>query len=376
MTDLLYTEVETSLRDSVRSALARRSPLETVLRRLEAGEPYDGALWRTLAAEMGLAGMAVPEQYGGGGGTLREAAVVLEELGRGVAPVPFLTSAVVATAALVACGEAESSGSPPPRSSLARSSAADLLAKLAAGETVAALTVPFSVGPGMPFEASVTVDGDRLTGRVGAVAGALGADVLLVPTAIGLYAVDADAEGVARTPMVSLDLTRPLADVSFEATAGRRVGEVAAVSAALTAGAALLASEQLGLAEWCLTSTVDYVKARHQFGRPVGSFQALKHRLADVWADVIQARAVARYAAGCAATDDPDLPVAASLAQAFCSPVAVRAAEECVQMHGGIGFTWEHPPHLFLKRAKSAAIAYGTADRHRQALGALVDLRP
>jgi alkylation response protein AidB-like acyl-CoA dehydrogenase len=358
MMDLLYTEVETSLRDSVRSALARRSPLETVLRRLEAGEPYDVGLWRTLAAEMGLAGMAVPEQYGGGGGTLREAAVVLEELGRGVAPVPFLTSAVVATAALVACGEA------------------DLLAKLATGETVAALAVPFSLGPGMPFEAGVTVDGDRLTGRVGAVAGALGADLLLVPTATGLFAVDAGAEGVTRTLVVSLDLTRPLADVSFQATVGRRVGDAAAVPAALTAGAALLASEQLGLAEWCLTSTVEYVKVRHQFGRPVGSFQALKHRLADVWADVTQARAVARYAAGCAATGDPDLPVAASLAQAFCSPVAVRAAEECVQMHGGIGFTWEHPPHLFLKRAKSAAIAYGTADRHRQALGALVDLRP
>ena len=358
MMDLLYTEVETSLRDSVRSALARRSPLETVLRRLEAGEPYDVGLWRTLAAEMGLAGMAVPEQYGGGGGTLREAAVVLEELGRGVAPVPFLTSAVVATAALVACGEA------------------DLLAKLATGESVAALAVPFSVGPRMPYEPTVTVDGDRLTGRVGAVAGALGADVLLVPTATGLYAVDAGAEGVTRTLVVSLDLTRPLADVSFDATAGRRVGEDAAVSVGLTAGAALLASEQLGLAEWCLTSTVTYVKARHQFGRPVGSFQALKHRLADVWAEVTQARAVARYAAGCAATGDPDLPVAAALAQAFCSPVAVRAAEECVQMHGGIGFTWEHPPHLFLKRAKSAAIAYGTADRHRQALGALVDLRP
>jgi alkylation response protein AidB-like acyl-CoA dehydrogenase len=371
MMDLLYSEVETSLRDSVRSALARRSPLETVLRRLEAGEPYDVELWRTLAAEMGLAGMAVPEQYGGGGATLREAAVVLEELGRGVAPVPFLTSAVVATAALLACGDAGPDGSPPPRSS-----APDLLARLAAGETVAALAVPFSVGPGRPYDAPITVDGDRLTGRVGAVAGALGADVLLVPAAAGLYAVDAGAEGVTRTPVVSLDLTRPLAEVSFQATAGRRVGDQAAVSAALTAGAALLASEQLGLAEWCLSSTVEYVKVRHQFGRPVGSFQALKHRLADVWADVTQARAVARYAAGCAATGDPDLPVAAALAQAFCSPVAVRAAEECVQMHGGIGFTWEHPPHLFLKRAKSAAIAYGTADRHRQVVGALVDLRP
>jgi alkylation response protein AidB-like acyl-CoA dehydrogenase len=359
MMDLLYDEVETSLRDSVRPALARRSPLDTVLRRLEAGQAYDADLWRTLAAEMGLAGMAVPERYGGGGGTLREAAVVLEELGRGVAPVPFLTSAIVATTALVAGDDA------------------DTLAKLAAGESVAALVVPFSVGPGMAYQPSTTVDGDRLTGRVTAVAGALGADVLLVPTATGLYAVDAGAEGVTRTPVVSLDLTRPLADVTFAGAAGRRLGgDETAVTTALAVGAALLASEQLGVAEWCLSTTVEYVKLRHQFGRPVGSFQALKHRLADLWADVTQARAAARYAAGCAATGDPDLPVAAALAQAYCSPVAVRAAEECVQMHGGIGFTWEHPPHLFLKRAKSAAIAYGTADRHRQALAALVDLPP
>jgi alkylation response protein AidB-like acyl-CoA dehydrogenase len=367
MMDLLYGEVETSLRDSVRSALARRSPLETIVRRLETGQAYDADLWRTLAAEMGLAGMAVPEQYGGDGGTLREASVVLEELGRGVAPVPFLTSAVVATTALVACAEADPAGSAP-----------DLLAKLAAGESVAGLAVPFSVGP-VPagsIPASTTVDGDRLTGRVTAVAGALGADVLLVPTATGLYATDAGAEGVTRTPVVSLDLTRPLADVTLSHAAGRRLGGTGAVSTALTVGAALLASEQLGVAEWCLSTTVEYVKMRHQFGRPVGSFQALKHRLADLWADVTQARAAARYAAGCAATGDPDLAVAASLAQAFCSSVAVRAAEECVQMHGGIGFTWEHPPHLFLKRAKSAAIAYGTAERHRQALGALVDLPP
>jgi alkylation response protein AidB-like acyl-CoA dehydrogenase len=138
--------------------------------------------------------------------------------------------------------------------------------------------------------------------------------------------------------------------------------------------AALLASEQLGVAEWCLDSTVEYVKIRHQFGRPVGSFQAVKHRLADVWVEVTQARAVARYAADRAASADPDLPVAASLAQAYVGSVAVRAAEEAVQLHGGIGFTWEHPAHLFLKRAKSSAVAFGTADRHRQELATLVNL--
>jgi alkylation response protein AidB-like acyl-CoA dehydrogenase len=146
------------------------------------------------------------------------------------------------------------------------------------------------------------------------------------------------------------------------------------VEHALTVGAALLASEQLGIAEWCLDTTVEYAKIRHQFARPIGSFQAIKHRLADLWVDVTQARAAARYGANCAAIADPDLPVAAAVAQSFLSPVAVHAAEECIQLHGGIGMTWEHPAHLFLKRAKADSLAFGTADRHRLALATLVDL--
>ncbi len=136
----------------------------------------------------------------------------------------------------------------------------------------------------------------------------------------------------------------------------------------------MLAAEQLGVAQWCLDTTVEYAKTRRQFARPIGSYQAIKHRLADLWVAITEARAVSRYAADCLATDDPDTPVAAALAQAFCGPVAVKAAEECVQLHGGIGFTWEHPAHLYLKRAKSSAIALGSADRHRMALAKLVNL--
>jgi alkylation response protein AidB-like acyl-CoA dehydrogenase len=308
---------------------------------------------------MGLAGMAVPEGFGGGGASMREAAVVMEELGRGVAPVPFLSSAVVATTTLLTCA------------------AADPVTKLAAGESIAVLTVPFAAGPGSPRPSVSAVDG-RLLGTITGVADGLAATLLVVPAADGLYLVDATAEGVTRAPVVSLDLTRPLADIRLDGVAGERVADgsaaAAAVAAGLTAGAALLASEQLGLSEWCLDTTVEYVKVRYQFARPVGSFQALKHRMADMWVDLTQARAVARYAAACVADDDADLPVAASLAQAFCSPVAVKLAEECVQLHGGIGFTWEHPAHLFLKRAQADSIAFGTADRHRQALASLVDL--
>jgi alkylation response protein AidB-like acyl-CoA dehydrogenase len=359
--DLRYGELEEELRATVQEMLARLSPPAQVLARCESGDAYDAKLWRTMAVEMGLAGLAMPERYGGAGASLREAAVVLEELGRAVTPVPYLGSAVVATTALLAAGDEP------------------LLTDLAAGAATVALAVPFGTAPG-PDRAPpvVRAAGGGLTGTIRAVADALAADTLLVPATDGLYAVPAGAEGVSRHPMVSLDLTRPLCDLTLVGVTGRRVAAGPdghrAAAAGLAAGAALLASEQLGLAQWCLDTTVEHVRTRHQFGRPVGSFQALRHRLADLWVELAQARAVARYAAACVAVDHPDTPVAAAVAQAFCGPVAVRAAEECVQLHGGIGFTWEHPAHLYLKRAKSAAIGFGTADRHRAALATLVDL--
>ena len=367
MSELLYSDVEEEVRASVRGLLGQRSSVNQVLARIENGLPYDQTLWRTLSTEMGLSGMAVPERFGGGGASLRESAVVLEELGRSLAPVPFLTSAVIATSALLACDPDEYAND-----------RADLLAKLAAGDLVASLALPWTTAPGAAVTPTVSVAGGALSGQIRSVADGLAADVLLVPTADGLYAVDATAEGVTRTSVVSMDLTRPIADISLSGAAGRRVSASASavVASALTVGAAMLASEQLGVMEWCVDTTVEYAKTRYQFGRPIGSFQGLKHRLADLWVDISQARAAARYAANCAATGDADLPVAASVAQAWCSPLAVRAAEECVQMHGGIGFTWEHPAHLFLKRAKTDAVALGNADRHRQVLGGLIDIRP
>ena len=173
-------------------------------------------------------------------------------------------------------------------------------------------------------------------------------------------------------------MTRQLCDISFDDAEARQivVGEAAAaaVDAGLAAGAAVLAAEQLGLAQRCLDLTVAYVKERRQFARPVGSFQALKHRLADLWTTITLARAASRYAAACLADDDPDAPVAIALAKSACCEAAVLAAEEMVQLHGGIGFTWEHPAHLYLKRAKAASVTFGTPGAHLAALAALVDL--
>jgi alkylation response protein AidB-like acyl-CoA dehydrogenase len=202
--------------------------------------------------------------------------------------------------------------------------------------------------------------------------------VLLVAGSAGLHAVERAGADVGVTPAVPLDLTRPLATVTLTGTPGTPLADAetarTAVRRGLTAGAGLLASEQLGLAEWCLTETVRYTKERHQFNRPVGSFQALKHRLAQLWLEVVSARAAARNAADTLAAGSPQAPLAAALAQAYCGRVAVHAAEECVQLHGGIGMTWEHPAHLYLKRAKADSIALGTSGAHREAVGRLVGL--
>ncbi|MGB8943086.1 MAG: acyl-CoA dehydrogenase family protein, partial [Streptomyces sp.] len=192
----------------------------------------------------------------------------------------------------------------------------------------------------------------------------------------GMFAVDADDVGVTVTPQTSLDLTRPLATVAFEGARARAVGPESgpAVRRGLRAGAGLLASEQLGLADWCLTETVRHTKERHQFNRPVGSFQALKHRLAQLWLEVVSLRAAARNAADTLAAGSEDADVAAALAQAYASPATVHIAEEALQLHGGIGMTWEHPVHLYLKRAKADSIALGTVGRHREELASRVSL--
>ncbi|MFI2205332.1 acyl-CoA dehydrogenase family protein [Streptomyces sp. NPDC020192] len=355
MTDLLYSEEEEALRAAVRDLLTDHCAPADVLARTESDTPHDLALWKLLADGMGLAGLLVPEAQGGQGASHREVAVVLEELGRAVAPVPYLGSAVVATEALLACGDEE------------------LLARLASGRAIGALAVGLHTAPGAAFTA-VRLEKGTLHGELTGVADAVVADVLLVPADDGgLYAVAADA--VTVTPQVSLDLTRPLATVRLDGAPGRRVGDAEpTVRRALRAAAGLLASEQLGVAEWALTETVRYLKERKQFNRPVGGFQALKHRLAQLWLETVNLRAAARAAADALASGE-DTEISVAVAQAYAAPVAVHATEEAVQLHAGIGMTWEHPAHLYLKRAKADSIAYGTAGVHREALAQLVDLQ-
>ncbi|MEV0948274.1 acyl-CoA dehydrogenase family protein [Rhodococcus sp. NPDC049939] len=369
--DLLYSDTEDALRESVRRLLADRCPPELVAEAYDQESVDFTGIWKSLAVDLGLAGLLVPESLGGAGASAREAAVVMEEVGRAVAPVPYLSSAVLATVALLEAGDEQTVGA------------------LAEGATTAALAVGLATPPGR-FAPRVRREANTLVGTVTSVAGVPEADILVVPVegpeGLELHTVSAGAAGVSVTQVLSLDMTRPLSDVVFDGAASTRVdggtastgadGGTAdeAVRAALGAGAALLASEQLGLAQWCFETTLAYVKERKQFGRAVGSFQAIKHRIADIWLEVTSATAAARYAADAYARGDSDAEIAAALAQAYCSDVAVHAAEECIQLHAGIGMTWEYPAHLYLKRAKSDQLAFGTPYRHRAHLATLIDL--
>ena len=310
--DLLYSDAERALSDALASLLADRGGLDKALARIESAQTYDDKLWQAVGADLGCAGLLIPERDGGAGASYREAAAAAEVLGSFVAPVPFLGSAVVATAALLSVDSSASRG-------VADGVATDLLAKMAGGGVTTALAVPFASAPGSGFPASVRVAGPRpgdaatgvarLRGMVAGVADALPAGVLLVPAdgvPQALYLVDMAAEGVAKAPVTSLDMTRQLCDLSFDDAPATLIASgpaaTRALDAALAAGAGILAAEQTGLAQRCLDMTIAYVKERKQFARPVGSFQGLKHRLADLWVSVTQARAASRYAAACLAT--------------------------------------------------------------------------
>lgn len=358
---LLDTDVESDLRRTVRRLLADQCGPHVVTALYDGDRSVVAPLWKAVAVDLGLAGLLVPQEDGGAGASLREAAVVLEEMGRFAAPAPYLTSAVMATTALLG------SGSP-------------LLADLASGDRTATLVVPFSTLPDGPVPSLVADEQGRVTGRVRSVAGAMETDTFLVPVRSdgGTAVVQMPARDVTVAPVPSLDMTRQLADLELTGVAsvplvGAPNGETA-VRTALLAGAAGLTAEQVGIARYSMESTVAYLKERRQFGRVVGGFQALKHRLADLYVAVESATAASRYAVAQVAACAPDAVIAVAVAQSYCSDAALRCAEEAVQLHGGIGMTWEHPAHLYLKRAKADQIALGTPGRWRQVLAGLVDL--
>ena len=362
-----FSEEHHQLRDAVRRFLADHSPTTEVRRLMETDHGYDPDVWHRLCQDLALGGVHVPEAYGGQGFSFTELAVVLEEMGRALYCGPYFSSTVFAATAILEAG--------------CEDDKAALLPGLASGERLATLAFAEPDG-GWDLETVELVASDGgLNGVKSHVLDGCLADLVLVVArepgtegldGLSLYAVDASQEGVARTPLAALDTTRKLARITFRGTSGRllgRTGETGpALARSLDLAAVALANEMVGGAACLLDSAVNYAKDRVQFGRVIGSFQAVKHRLADLTLTVELAKSAAYQAASAAAENDDDLSALASLAKAAASDAYMQAAKDCIQIHGGIGFTWENDTHLFYKRAKSSEVFLGDPSKHREKL--------
>lgn len=366
------SEEQDLIRSTARQFLGARLGMETVRDLMMSEGGFDPVIWKEMA-DMGWAGLAIAEDHGGAGFGPVEMSVLLEEMGRAVTPGPFFASAVLATTAIQEVATPEQ--------------CAELLPSLASGEKTASLAIFEKAHDRTPGDtstvASRTDDGWKIEGTKRAVLSGETADMILVTAAtddgLGLFVIDGDAPGVEIEPEPVLDLTRRQATVKLDSvTVGEesRLGDGDAapgLERALSMARVALAAEQVGGAQRCMEMSVDYAKTRHQFGRPIGSFQAIKHRCANMLMKVEHARSAAYYAAR--VTEDPEeLALAAPLAAAVASEAYVWVAGETIQVHGGIGFTWEHDAHVYLKRAKASSLLFGSPGYQRDLLGKAIGI--
>ena len=348
---LILSEDEKQFQDSVRRLVAERSPLPKLRELMSSGQPYDPDAWKQLSA-LGLTGLVVPGEHGGAEAGYGFLTVALTELGHGLVASPLLAG-TLAAAVLGKLGDAEAS--------------ARLLPGIASGEQIA--TVALGAG-------TATADGDALTGDLSPVLNAAQAEVLLVPVADGagtvLFEVAANAPGVTITPLASIDHSRSLARVQLAGAAGRRLPGDAAAALDFAADVANLAiaAEQIGGMAAALEMTTEYAKIRLAFGQPIGAYQGVKHRLAELWTSWELAHAALRDAARAADEQPDEFGRAASAARIAVSGSYVDAAVATVQLHGGIGFTWEHDAHLYQKNAISQHALLSTADERLDRLTA------
>jgi alkylation response protein AidB-like acyl-CoA dehydrogenase len=366
-----FSEEQEELRQTIRRFLEDKSPSTEVRRLMETVDGYDEAVWKQMGQELGLQSLHIPEEYGGQGFTFVELGIVLEEMGRVLLCAPYFSTVVLAADAILNAGtDAQKQ---------------ELLPGIASGETRAALAFTEPNGrwdaEGITLEAKAAGDGYVLDGTKSFVIDGHTAELIVVVArtsgtsgedGIGFFTVAGDADGLTRTPLATMDQTRKQAKLEFSGVQATALGDVgagwAALSKTLDQAAVGLANESVGGAQKVLETAVQYAKDRVQFGRPIGSFQAIKHKCADMLLEVESAKSAAYYAAWSAAEDNDELPVVASLAKAYVSDAYFHAAAENIQIHGGIGFTWEHDAHLYFKRAKSSEILFGDATYHRELL--------
>jgi len=369
--DFTFSPEQQELGAVVRSFLAKEWAEVEVRRLLDDAVGWDRSTWQRSATELGIQGLAVPERFGGAGYGPIELGVVFEELGRALVGAPYLSSVGLATPAILAAGD--------------DAACARYLPGLAAGDTVATFALTEGTGSWDLDAVATTAErgagGWLLTGVKDHVLDGCAADLLVVAArsaaGLGVFVVDAATAGstLVRTPLSTLDPTRRQARVELHGMPAELVGSdgagAPALEQALRTGAVLLAAEQVGVAAWALDTAVAYAGVREQFGRPIGSFQAVKHMCADMLLRLEGARSASAFALLAAADRPQDLPQAAAIAQSYCSEAATFCVGRCLQIHGGIGFTWEHPTHLYLKRAKSSEALLGSPAWHRAQLARL-----
>jgi alkylation response protein AidB-like acyl-CoA dehydrogenase len=360
-----FTDEQRELRSTVRRFMAEHSAEPDVRAQMATERGYDPKVWTTLATQLGVHGLAIPEEYGGQGFSWVELGIVLEEMGRALLCAPFFASVVCAANTILQSGD--------------EGAKKRLLPGIADGSTIGTVVMP-----GEGTSVAATLDGDTwtLTGSAALVLDGHVANLFVVaattPDGVRLFTVEGPAAGVVATPQPTLDQTRKLADLVFTGAPAAPLGDGASTDDIVARSRDLavigLALEQVGGAAAALDGSVEYLKTRVQFGQPIGAFQALKHMAADVFVEVETARSAAYYAMFAAAERSAELPAAAALAAAYCSDAFVSTAHQMIQFHGGMGFTWELPAHLYYKRARSSQLLLGEPQTHRERLAQLIGL--
>ena len=364
----VVTPEQEMLRDAARAYLADKAPPARVRELMESADGFDGTLWNGMA-ELGWMSMAVPEEYGGVGSSYLELGVLIEEMGRTLVPSPFYSSVVLgASMLLIAGSEAQRRTYLPDIATGSRRVAVALVEPGGDWSTEAMLATARGAGESL-----------TLSGRKSYVLDGHTADLLVVSARderdeLNLYLVDAAANGLSIRQLETMDLTRRQSEIELSGVRpleqlGSAGSAEQTVHSLYDIAAVMLAFEQVGGAQKCMEMSVAYAKERMQFGRPIGSFQAIKHKCAQMLVDIEAARSTALYAGWALSSGDSDLPVAAALAKVRCSDAYFDVAAETIQVHGGIGFTWEHDAHLYFKRAKTDQLLFGTPSQWRAKLG-------
>ncbi len=366
--NLEFSEDQKFVQKTARDYLTEHSGLDVCRKVLESGQPYSAELWKGVA-EMGWPGTAIPEAYGGAGLGYLELVLIAQELGRALAPIPFASSIYLAAEAILQAGSEEQKKKYLPR--------------LASGELIGTFALAEGAGDFDAASVATTFDGKSVTGVKLPVpdGGSAGVAVVVAQegSGVSLVLVNLEGPGITRTNLAAFDPSRPQAKLEFKSAAAERLGAAGKgakiATAVLDRAAVLMGYEQIGGAERALEITRNYTMGRFAFGRPVASFQALKHRMADVFAKIQIALSNGYFAAWALSNGNDELPVAAATTRVAASDAFTLASEELIQMHGGVGYTWEYDCHLFYRRARALASAIGTPSEWRDTLVTRVEAR-